>query len=156
VDFHCDIVGKGRLRPLLRDRIRETGLGDRVVLHGAKSQLEVLDFYHSAHLYVLPCKVGEDGNREGLPVSIVEALACGLPVVSTAITGIPEVVRPGENGYLVPTDDPVELARVLRRVAEDRNLYASLRSRAREGIASLFDRRETIAELHRLMMGTDE
>jgi len=152
VDFHCDIVGKGRLRPFLRDRIKQAGLGDHVVLHGAKSQLEVLEFYHSAHLYVLPCRVGEDGNREGLPVSIVEALACGLPVVSTPITGIPEAVRDGENGFLIPPDDPEELARVLRRIVEDRMLYDSLRSRAREPVATLFDQTRTITELERLMM----
>jgi colanic acid/amylovoran biosynthesis glycosyltransferase len=83
VAFRCWIVGRGGLHSKLTALIDRWGLGDHVQLLGPHTQLEVLERYRSAHLYALPCVVGSDGNREGLPVSLVEALACGLPPGST-------------------------------------------------------------------------
>jgi glycosyltransferase involved in cell wall biosynthesis len=153
LSFQCDIVGKGRLRSRLRDRIKELGLQKVVRLVGPKSQREVLREYHHCHAYVLPAVVGEDGNREGLPVSIVEALACGLPVITTPITGIPEAVRHGENGLLVPERDPAALARAMASVIRNPVLYKALANNARESVQEKFDRTETAKTLLQLMEG---
>src|SRR4029453_5949522 len=97
-----EVSGKGPLRTALREQIHALRLKEVVHLEGPKTQIEVLEYYHRAHLVFLPSVVSADGNREGLPVSIVEALACGVPVVATALTGIPEVVEHERNGLIVP------------------------------------------------------
>lgn len=146
-EFRCEIVGKGRMRGELERRIREAGLEDRVRLTGPLTQREVVDRYHRAHVVALPCIIGSDGNREGLPVSIVEALACGVPVVSTPITGIPEAVRDDVNGLIVPPDDPQALAAALERLIEDPALLARLRAAARPSVLEEFEQERTAARL---------
>jgi colanic acid/amylovoran biosynthesis glycosyltransferase len=153
VEFRCDIVGKGLLRPALEATIRRHRLGSRVRLLGPLTQQEVRARYHGSHLYVLPCVEGRDGNRDGLPVSIVEALACGLPVVTTPMTGIPEVVRHGENGLLVPVGDAAALADAVATLIGDPALFARFAAAARPSVEETFDRRRTIAQLHGLMQG---
>ncbi len=150
ISFRCWIVGMGLLRKDLDKQIRDSDLGDTVFLLGPHTQLEVVERYHSSDLFVLPCRVDSDGNRDGLPVSIVEALACGLPVVSTAVTGIPEVIAHGENGLLVPDNNPVILADAIESLIKDRNLYEHLRSNARNSVSANFDIRQTAATLQKL------
>lgn len=153
VEFQCWIVGKGALRPHLKQLIQRWNLGDTVHLLGPHSQSEVLARYHDAHLFVLPCIVGSDGDRDGLPVSIVEALATGLPVVTTPVTGIPEVVRDRQNGLLVPERDPQALADAIESVIGDPRQYEHLQANARASISSTFDLRQTAAALQRLFEG---
>lgn len=153
LEFRCEIVGKGILRPQLEALSRQWDLGKRIRFLGPRTHGEVLERYRAAHLYVLPSIVGSDGNREGLPVSIVEALACGLPVVSTPVTGIPEVVRHGENGLLIPSGDAGALADAIERVMRDRGLYERMRASARPSVVGRFDLRETAARLHALLSG---
>lgn len=147
------LVGKGPLRSALREQIHSARLDDVVFLEGPKTQLEVLEYYHRAHLVVLPSVVSVDGNREGLPVSIVEALACGVPVVATALTGIPEVVEHERNGLIVPPGDAAHLAHAIERVLEDRMLYDVLRAQARGSVLDRFDRARTSRELYSLLTG---
>jgi colanic acid/amylovoran biosynthesis glycosyltransferase len=154
IDFELELVGKGLLRPLIERRIKDYGLEDRVRLAGPLTQLEVRERYGQAHVFVLACIVGSDGNRDGLPVSLVEALASGLPVVSTPVTAIPEVVRHEENGLLVPPGEPGPLADALARLASDRALYDRCRANARASVATTFDRRRTIARLQGLLEGS--
>ena len=153
VGFRCWIVGKGRMRGQLDSLIRRWKLSDHVQLLGPHTHDEVLERYRSAHVYALPCVVGSDGNRDGLPVSIVEALACGLPVITTRMTGIPEVVRHQHNGLLVAQGDPSALADALESVIGDAELYESLQANTRDSVASTFDLKQTAEELHRLFEG---
>lgn len=146
-DFRCEIVGKGRLRATLERMIRESELRDRVHLVGPLPQHEILEHYHRAHVVALPAIVGSDGNREGLPVSIVEALACGVPVVSTRVTGIPEAVRDGVNGLMVPEGDPVALAEALERLMTDPGLLPRLQSAARESVRHEYEQGHTASRL---------
>lgn len=150
-EFQCWIAGMGRLYGRLQGLIEEGALGDRVHLLGALAHQEVLERYHAAHLFVLPCRVGADGNRDGLPVSIVEALACGLPVVTTPLTGIPEAVRDGHNGRLVPEGDARAVADAIESMIRDRTLYARLQANARPSVASAFDRTRTAVALRNLL-----
>lgn len=149
-EFQCWIVGKGKQRLELERRIRRWRLQAQVRLLGPHTQLEILERYHGAHLFALPCTVGADGNRDGLPVSIVEALACGLPVVTTSTTGIPEVVLDGHNGLIVPDRDPRALADAIGSLIADPARYARLCGNARSSVVGEFDREKTASRLQQL------
>lgn len=110
-----DLVGGGGLQGALERRVRELGLADRVRFHGSVPEEEVRDFMARADLLVLPSIVARDGQMEGLPVVLMEALACGLCPVATRLSGIPEIVEDGITGLLAEPGDPVSLRRALER-----------------------------------------
>ena len=151
LDFRCDIIGKGEQRRTLELMILESKLGDLVRLLEPLPQQEIVRQYQGAHLLVLPCIVGEDGNRDGLPVSIVEALACGVPVISTPVTGIPEAVHHGVNGLIVPEHDATSLANAIEKVMRDADLHTRLSAAARPSVVEAFDQTKTAARLYDLL-----
>jgi glycosyltransferase involved in cell wall biosynthesis len=153
VDFQCWLIGRGRMHGQLNDLIKKWKLKRHVHILGPHNQDEMVERYRAAQLFVLPCTLGPDGNRDGLPVSIVEALACDLPVISTAVTGIPEVVHDGVNGLIVPEGDPVALADAIQSVIEDEALYKSLQAEARASVTTTFDLTKTTETLQRLFNG---
>jgi glycosyltransferase involved in cell wall biosynthesis len=153
LSFRCWIVGKGRMRQQLDRQIKKLKLRRYVQLLGPHTHNEVLERYRAASLVALPCIAGPDGNRDGLPVSIVEALACGLPVITTPMTGIPEVVRHEHNGLLVPPGDAGALAGAIESVIRDPDLRARLAANARPSVETSFDLRETVLELRRVVAG---
>ncbi len=155
-DFRCRMVGKGNQRGLLERMIKEHGLRKKVRILPPHTQEEIVERFHEAHVLALPCIVGKDGNRDGLPVSIVEAQACGLPVISTAVTGVPEAVHDGENGFIVPENDAVAVADKLELLLTDRAELARLRSAARPTAQALFDEQLTSRHLHQLFRETVE
>jgi colanic acid/amylovoran biosynthesis glycosyltransferase len=146
-DFRCEIVGKGAQRSQLERLIRDWQLRKEVRLIGPLPQHEIVERYHRAHVLALPCIVGSNGNREGLPVSIVEALACGVPVVSTPVTGIPEAVRDDQNGLIVAEGDSIALANALERLMNDPDLLDRLRKAARPSVLEEFQQERTVSRL---------
>jgi colanic acid/amylovoran biosynthesis glycosyltransferase len=104
--FQCDIVGEGHLRPQLEGLIAALQLQDRVRLLGGQDHQAVRRLMEQASVLVLPSVVSRSGQMEGLPVTLMEAMAVGTPVVATRLSGIPELVRDGDTGLLVPPDDP--------------------------------------------------
>ncbi|HUF81995.1 MAG TPA: glycosyltransferase, partial [Burkholderiales bacterium] len=149
-EFRCRIIGQGRLRPALKAQIAALKLERHVQLLGVLAQDRIVQQYAEADLFVLPCVVGEDGNQDGLPVSIVEALASGLPVVTTAVAGIPEAVEDGVNGRIIPQHAPEKLAGVILGLMEDRDALARLAAAARPSVMTKFDKRQTAARLREL------
>ena len=127
--FHLAIYGDGDQRAAIEGRIASLGLGDRVTLQGSISHDQIPAALGGAGIYVLACVVLANQDRDGIPNTILEALASGVPVVSTDISGIPEAVRDGESGLLVPERDPVSLAAALGRMMSD----AALRQRCARG-----------------------
>ena len=117
--FRCEIIGEGPQRADLERGMQDLGLEHHVAFLGAQSHDEVIDAYRRARLFVLPCVVGDDGDRDGIPNVILEAMAMSLPVVSTRHSGIPEVVEHGATGLLVPPADSTQLADVWSQVLED-------------------------------------
>jgi len=99
------MAGDGPLRGVVEQEIAALGLSDFVHLLGRRTHDEVIKLYQSAHIYVQHSVTAPDGDEEGLPVSITEALAAGLPVVSTRHSGIPEAVVDGISGVLVDEKD---------------------------------------------------
>jgi len=113
----CDIVGEGPLRARLEVHIEQAGLRGHVRLLGARSGSEVKALLDDADLFVLACVVAPDGDRDGMPVALAEAMAMGLPVVSTELPGIDELVRPG-TGILVPQHDVRALAEAIDEIGK--------------------------------------
>jgi colanic acid/amylovoran biosynthesis glycosyltransferase len=113
--FHYDLVGDGPLRSDLEQLTRELGLSAHVTFHGAKTRHEVSALLAHSHIFLSPSVTARDGDEEGVPTAIKEAMAVGLPVVSTFHAAIPEVVVDDLTGYLVPERDVPGLAdRILR------------------------------------------
>ncbi|MCB0994390.1 MAG: glycosyltransferase family 4 protein [Acidimicrobiales bacterium] len=123
----------------LTDLVDELGLGDVVRMRGTVTQAELLEEYRRSTLFALACRVDADGDRDGIPNVLVEAMASGLPVVATAVSGIPELIRDGENGLLVPPEDPDALADAIWRIAKDPATVDRLTARGRSTVATHFD-----------------
>ncbi|HET6372838.1 MAG TPA: glycosyltransferase [Candidatus Polarisedimenticolia bacterium] len=123
-DVTLEIYGDGDQKQPIEDRIRTLGLHDRVTLKGAIEHDRIPAALASAGAFVLACVVMPDQDRDGIPNTIIESLATGVPVISTAISGIPEVVRDGVSGLLVPERDPAALAAAIERLISDPELRA--------------------------------
>jgi glycosyltransferase involved in cell wall biosynthesis len=139
LDFRCRIVGSGPEEPALRRRLESLGLHGVVELAGVVPHAEMAAEFARAAAFVLPCCVGAGGEMDGIPVAMMEAMARGLPVVSTRLTGIPELVRDGENGLLVDPEDAEGLAGALARVLVDGGLRQRLGERARATVVADYD-----------------
>jgi glycosyltransferase involved in cell wall biosynthesis len=136
--FECHIIGDGPLGPELRQLAAQLGLQGRVRFLGRAFQEELPGHYAAAHIFALACTQASDDDRDGIPNTLMEAMACGLPVVSTRFSGIPELVDDGENGLLAPPNDSRALASALRRLLRDEQLRASLGARGRDRVVSHF------------------
>ncbi len=139
IHFACDVYGGGPMRDELVARADAGGMSELVKFHGARLQDDVLDAYHKATLVVLASVVTDDGDRDGIPNVLVEAMACGVPVVSTRISGIPELIEDGVDGLLVEPGDPVALALAIERVLTDGDLAARLGGAGRRKVEVQFD-----------------
>ena len=116
VPFRCRIVGGGELHPLLERGIQENQLSGLVELMGPRTQDEVSQLLQTANCYVQPSVITPSGKMEGIPVALMEAMASGIPVIATSISGIPELVRNGDTGWLVPPEDVEALADALEQI----------------------------------------
>ncbi|SKC40613.1 glycosyltransferase [Krasilnikoviella flava] len=142
-DVHLDLVGSGPQEADLRGRAAALGLlrdgAERVTFHGPLPQDRVRDVVARAAVFAAPCVLGADGNRDGLPTVLLEAMALGTPVVSTPVTGIPEAVRDGATGRLVPPGDVPALAAAVGALLDDEQDAARLADGARALIEAEFD-----------------
>ncbi len=151
VRFVCVIVGeKGSAYEAIQELIDARELSDCVLLRSAVTQGELREIYRQARVFALPCQVMEDGDRDGIPNVLAEAMAMGVPIVSTRISGIPELIDDGVHGLLVEPRDPVALAEAIRNVLTDTALHARLAQAARRQICDRFDSRRTTIELRDL------
>lgn len=135
----CEIVGDGPLRDELGRQVRELGLQDRVRLTGPLPYPEVVARYPRAAAFVLPCIVTAEGDRDGIPNVILEAMAAAVPVVSTPVSGIPEVLRDDDTGLVVPEGDATAIADAVERLLDDPALGMRLGAAARSFVSSEFD-----------------
>jgi len=128
------IVGEGEEKRKLRRLIKKYQLGKQVVLKGALPHHVVQRELAKCHLFVIACKTARNGDKEGIPNVLMEAMASGRPVVSTYHSGIPELVRHKETGYLVPERSPAKLGRMLDHVLDSRDEWPEVTARAREKV----------------------
>jgi colanic acid/amylovoran biosynthesis glycosyltransferase len=149
-----EVVGDGELAAELAQLAVRLGVADRVRFLGPVSSREVAAALERCSLVAAPCRVAADGDRDGIPTVLLEAMARGLSVVSTRVTGIPEVVRDGETGLLVPPDDPAALAEAIARLLDDSDLAEELGGRARSLVAKRFDANRSARMLRDLFAGS--
>lgn len=154
VPFVCRLIGGGEERSKLERAIHLAGLKNQIHLLGPLPQEEVASLLPSADVYVQPSVVTPAGKMEGIPVALMEAMACGIPVVATALSGVPELVQPGVTGYLVPPGDAQSLANALREIYQDMDTAQQIARRGREKVLREFDLRQNVAQLSVLFSQT--
>ncbi len=145
IAFRCRIIG-GPENPLfmnyyvaLKKLHKRLQLEEEVSFLGSQPFGQILAAYDDADIFVLPCVIAENGSRDITPNSLIEAMAMKLPVVSTPVTGIPEIVEDGVEGILVPPNDEIALSDAMLRLIEDEPLRLELGNRARQKVEARFD-----------------
>jgi glycosyltransferase involved in cell wall biosynthesis len=153
VPFTCRVLGDGDERPHLQALVDTLDLAGLVTLAGAVTQDELKVDLRRADAFAAPCVTTPSGDRDGLPTVILEAMAAGVPVVATPVTAIPEIVRDGETGLLVPERGWERLADALAALHADRGLGLRLARAAREAVSELHDHARNAARLAKLFAG---
>jgi glycosyltransferase involved in cell wall biosynthesis len=139
VDFVCELIGSGPDRPALERQVADAGLTARVHFVGECTREQVATRLAAADVVVAPSVPTSNGRREGIPVVLMEAAASGKPIVASGISGIPELVDEGKQGYLVPPRDVAALTNALLRLARDASVRRELGAAGREKVLREFD-----------------
>ncbi|MDQ3414510.1 MAG: glycosyltransferase family 4 protein [Verrucomicrobiota bacterium] len=150
LEFQCEIIGEGPLEAALRKQIASAGLTNFVSLAGPLAQSEVIARLERSALFVLPCVAETGGGMDNLPTVVMEAMAAGLPIVSTDLGGVPEMVQEGVTGLLLPERQPAALAEAISRLLGDRPLSLSLGEEGRRRASELFAIEKSVAALRAL------
>jgi Glycosyltransferase len=152
VDFECHLVGDGPLRRKIEKQIARAGLKDRVWLYGACTQAKVIEKLSRADVAVLATAPTPSGKCEGIPNVLKEAMACGLPVVASSISGIPELVDDGRSGFLVPPKNVTTIADALQRLKDDPVLRQQMGQAGREKVIREFNLHISAAKRAKLFL----
>ncbi|TAU80395.1 colanic acid biosynthesis glycosyltransferase WcaL (plasmid) [Rhizobium leguminosarum] len=148
-DLHwrMDHIGGGEELAKLKALATELGISGRIVWKGALAQEDVLDHYRRADLFALACRIAANGDRDGLPNVLVEASSQRLVCLSTEVSGVPELLKSGENGLVVPPEDPALLASALEAAIRDPALRKRLGDAAERQVRQYFDYHSSIRQL---------
>lgn len=146
----CEIIGGGELAASLQEQISRLGVEGTVRLLGPQPQYEVRKKMRQASVVAAPCVVASDGDRDGLPTVLLEAMAMGTPFVSTDVTGIPEILADGVTGLAVPQRDTAALEQACGRLLKDAGLRTSLAKQARHVVEQRFDIRKNSIQLRKM------
>jgi colanic acid/amylovoran biosynthesis glycosyltransferase len=159
VSFRCTIGGNGPQEAELRQKIVQLDLQDQVAVTGQPlTQEELPDFLRSADVYTLACVWAKDGDVDGLPQMLMEAMACGVPAVSTNLVGIPDLIVDGKTGRLVEPNDAIQLADALQDILKNPADGARMGAAGRQVILQKFEISQALAPLiqqfqHQLHIG---
>lgn len=151
--FRCEIIGEGERRASVEAGVADHGLEEIVVLRGAQAMEVILSRLHRARLFVLASVTEVGGGMDNLPTVIMEAMAAALPVVSTRLAGIPEMVEEGVTGFLVPEQDPAALADAMAKLLADRLLADAFGTAGRSRARDLFAKEVTARQFRRALVG---
>ncbi|HEY5744141.1 MAG TPA: glycosyltransferase family 4 protein, partial [Terrimicrobiaceae bacterium] len=146
-DFECQIIGNGPLEESLREQAALLGVQDRVLITGPKPEGEIKRLLQRSRMFVLACARAGDGAMDNLPTVIMEAMAAGVPVVSTDVAAVSEMVREGETGFIVPEKDPEAFAQRMARLIDDPELARTMGMRGRSRCREIFELDKTSASL---------
>lgn len=149
-NFTCEIIGEGPLQEQLQQRIQQNNLEGHVKLLGPQSQNFIIDKLQKTYLFVLPCVTESDGGKDNLPTVIIEAMACGLPIVSTYLAGVPEMVVDGKNGLLIEEKNILQLADALEKLLKNPDLIAQFGKQSRKLAEEKFALEITTSQLKQL------
>ncbi|MEM7603706.1 MAG: glycosyltransferase family 4 protein, partial [Verrucomicrobiota bacterium] len=142
-----EIAGEGPLLPTLQNQAESLGIADAVEFSGFLDQSELQTACAKAHVFLHPSRVAQDGNQEGVPNSMLEAMATGLPTVATHHGGIPEAITHDESGLLVPEDDLEAFTAEVFRILDQGDLRSSLATGARTAVEAKFSSQAQITNL---------
>jgi len=152
-EFSCHIIGNGPLEGELQQLIAEHGLQEQVILEGEKDQAAIIDHLaNRAHLFALPCVTEADGGMDNLPTVIMEAMAVGLPCVSTRLAGVPEMVIEGKTGLLSDERQPERFAECLETLLEDEERCHQMGRAGYRLAAERFDKAVTTKALQKALI----
>lgn len=154
IDLRCLLIGDGEMRGAIEARIAELGLGDRVILMGHRSREQVSETLKDSDAMVLPSVTTGDGDMEGIPVALMEALASEVPVVASSLSGIPELVVNGATGLLVAERDAEGIAAAIRRIHDDPEDAARMAAAGRERVLDAYDLERNTAALRGLFLSS--
>jgi glycosyltransferase involved in cell wall biosynthesis len=146
----CDLVGDGPDRDALERQVQERGLENYVTFFGHRSRDQVIEHLGRADLLVAPSVPSSDGRREGIPVVLIEAMASGVPVVASRLSGIPELVHHEQTGLLAQPGDVDDLCAAIRRLITDRSLAQRLGYEGRRYVEAEFNLHENANALAQL------
>ncbi len=147
-NIHFDVVGSGELENEVQELVRKLGLSNKVKLHGPLPNTTVKKLLSQSNAYILPSKVADDGDMEGVPVALMEAMSVGLPVISTYHSGIPELIDDGVNGFLVNEGDVEALSNAIYTVSRyDHSEIDKITSNARKKIENQFNNDKEVKAL---------
>ncbi|CRL44842.1 GDP-mannose-dependent alpha-(1-6)-phosphatidylinositol monomannoside mannosyltransferase [Sodalis glossinidius str. 'morsitans'] len=152
VDFRYRIVGHGPLADKMRALVDELNLNDRVTLLGFQPQHKVKELLAESDIFMLPSVTGADGDMEGIPVALMEAMAVGLPVVSTFHSGIPELIEHQKSGWLAPEYDSEALANIIENILNNKGSLRQMLDHARDKIETEFNEDITNQELSKSLV----
>jgi len=153
VPFHCVIVGDGDEWESLHELKKLLGINEKVQMVGNRDFSELQLWYEQATLLVVPSVVAADGSTDGLPTVVIEAFARGAPVIGSSTAGIPEVIRHGVNGFVVPAGVSSELASRIKELLSNEDLCRLFATQARFTAELDFDLDRNVQALARLMIG---
>ncbi|MGI9364306.1 MAG: glycosyltransferase family 4 protein [Rhizobiaceae bacterium] len=151
LNWHWTHIAGGPLLKQLKEQAIQLGLSDKIEFLGSQAQSRVLQAYRESDLFVLPCRIAADGDRDGLPNVIIEAQSQQLPVVSTPISGIPELIENGKNGLLVEPDNPQQLANALSALSRQPNRRLNMGRKGMEIVHEKFNSANEIIQLLHLL-----
>jgi len=149
--FQYTIIGNGDQDEMMRNFIAREGMEDCVSMPGFKPQEEIRRALSEADIFLLPSKTAADGDMEGIPVALMEAMAVGLPVVSTFHSGIPELIENNVSGWLVEEDDPEALAETLLKLSQGEVDVAPVVAAARHKVETEFNQHIAYGELAQIL-----
>jgi glycosyltransferase involved in cell wall biosynthesis len=152
VNFQCHLVGYGPLRNQVIQQVNRLGLADCIVIHPPRPRQEIINMLTEADVKVLPSVPTKQGKREGIPVVLMEAMACGLPVVSSQLSGIPELVENSRSGILVEPRDARGLSDALIQLYENPQLRRKMGEAGREKVVREFNLQKNAERLAKLFL----
>jgi glycosyltransferase involved in cell wall biosynthesis len=146
-DVHHTLIGDGEDRRKILSLIKALGLDHITSCLGSQPHEVVLNHYRQADLFVLGCEIAPNGDRDGIPNVFLECMAMGVPVISTRVSAIPEVIQDGKTGLLVSPGRPGEMARAMARMLTDKELKDRIVTDAQRYIVRDFDNKKLINHL---------
>lgn len=147
ISFRCIIAGNGKELSTLKSLVLSFGLNEHIDFVGTYTQEDLLHYFEESVMFVLPCVVAQNGDRDGIPVVLMEAMAVGVPVISTHVSGIPELIESGENGLLVEQKDSEALAEAIKTLLYNPELRHILSQSAYTKVYAEYNMEITIQQL---------
>jgi Glycosyltransferase len=153
VDFDYTIIGDGPLRKELESQVANLVLGDKIAFLGAQTQETVSEYLNNSDVFLLPSVTASDGDMEGIPVALMEAMAIGIPVISTFHSGIPELIEDRVSGFLVNENDAASIAGVISEIIDNPGVLPDICRNAKQKIDNEFDQDKSYSRMLNILLG---